>query len=57
MEYIRQEIIPHTPGRDPKQAAVLEGYLPDVSQEIDPGGLRPEVLVLPGGAYAMCSVT
>lgn len=57
MEYIRQEIIPHTPGRDPKQAAVLEGYLPDVSQEIDPGRLRPAVLVLPGGAYAMTSET
>lgn len=57
MEYIKLEISPDTPGRDKNQTAVLEGYLPDVSQEIDPYRLRPAVLVLPGGAYAMTSET
>ncbi|MFD1466519.1 alpha/beta hydrolase [Lapidilactobacillus mulanensis] len=36
-------------------SAKFYGYIPDVSQEIDPAAERPSVLICPGGGYVMTS--
>jgi len=50
MQYIQQTIV----GIDGSEARFF-GYVADNSEEMEPDRIRPAILILPGGGYAMTS--
>ena len=50
MQYIQQTIV----GIDGSEARFF-GYVADNSEEMEPDRIRPAILILPGGGYAMAS--